>query len=135
MGRNSAASSAPLDIVEDTATGNQFITYTSKDGVSLELRFAGEVPWFTQRDIAGIFGVDTDTVADHITKFPADGEIGEVTTGKFPVVRMEGARQVTREILHYNLDVAFYVAYRVNSTEGKLFRRWATNAPPTVMAA
>jgi len=24
------------------------------------------------------------------------------------------------------LDVAFYVGYRVNSTEGKLFRRWAT---------
>lgn len=56
----------------------------------------------------------------------ADGELDESTTGTFPVVRMEGGRQVKRDLVHYSLDVAFYVGYRVNSVEGKLFRRWAT---------
>ncbi len=124
MAREAAA--RPLSVVEDAETGNRFVTYTTKNGIHHELHFDGDEPWFTQRDLASMFGVDTDTAGEHVAKFIADGELDEATTGKFPVVRMEGGRQVTRQITHYSLDVAFYVGYRVNSTEGKLFRRWAT---------
>src|SRR6185437_8845061 len=37
-----------------------------------------------------------------------------------------GGREVSREVTHYSLDVAFYVGYRVNSDAGILFRQWAT---------
>jgi hypothetical protein len=121
-----AAAAQPLTVVEDAETGNRFVNYATKTGVHLELQFDGEEPWFTQRDLASLFGVHADTVGDHIDKFMADGELDESTTGKFPVVQQEDGRTVRRDIKHYNLDVAFYVGYRVNSTEGKLFRRWAT---------
>lgn len=121
-----AAPETALLVTEDEATGNRFVTYTTKGGVGLELHFDGEQPWFTQRDIATMFGVDKDTVADHISKFMDDGELDEATTWKFPVVRLEGSRRVERQIQHYNLDVAFYVGYRVNSAAGKQFRKWAT---------
>jgi hypothetical protein len=120
------AAAKPLDVIEDPETGNRFVVYTNRNGAQLELHFDGEEPWFTQRDLASMFGVDTDTVADHINRFMADGELDDSTTGIFPVVQQEGERTVRREIKHYSLDVAFYVGYRVNSTEGKLFRRWAT---------
>lgn len=115
-----------LPVIEDEESGNRFVVYTTRSGSHLEVQFDGEQPWFTRRDMAKMFGVDTDTVGDHIAKFKEDGELDESTTGIFPVVRMEGDRQVTRDVRHYSLDVAFYVGYRVNSTEGKLFRKWAT---------
>ena len=116
----------PLTLLEDAETGNRFIVYTNRDGVALELRFEGEEPWFTQADMAAMFGVTVPTVIEHIQKFMTDGELDVATTRDFLVVRQEGARQVSRPISHYGLDVAFYVGYRVNSSEGKLFRRWAT---------
>lgn len=116
----------PLSVIEDEETGNRFVLYTTKSGVHLEVQFDGDEPWFTQRDLAMTFGVDTDTVSMHIKNFVASGDLEPSTTEEFSVVRREGAREVRRTITHYNLDVAFYVGYRVNSVEGKLFRRWAT---------
>jgi hypothetical protein len=116
----------PLNVVEDVETGNRFVVYTNKEGVSLELRFDGEAPWFTQADLAAIFGIDVSVANRHIQSFMSDGELDDSTIADFAIVRTEGSRQVQRQITHYGLDIGFYVGYRVNSTEGKLFRRWAT---------
>ncbi len=120
-------SSHPLRVLEDADTGHRFVVYTTKDGLRAEARFDGEDPWFTQLQLAEIFGVDVRTVNEHIQRFTDDGELDEATIRDFRIVRQEGARQVERSIIHYGLDVAFYVGYRVNSAEGRLFRRWATN--------
>ena len=121
------AAVTPLEILEDAQSGNRFVTYTTKTGTHLELQFDGEEPWFTQKDLAAMYGVAENTITHHIQTFVGDGEIDRSTTRSFRVVRQEGTRQVARDIDHYGLDVAFYVGYRVNSTEGKLFRRWATD--------
>lgn len=42
------------------------------------------------------------------------------------MIRREGARAVEREIEHYNLDAILAVGYRLRSTRGTQFRRWAT---------
>jgi hypothetical protein len=120
-----AADDDPVHLIEDD-TGDRFLIYVDDQGVHHELRYSGDQPWFTQKQLAQMFGVDTDTVSDHIKKFVADGELQAATTGKFPVVQKEGNRDVRRETLHYTLDVAFYVGYRVNSAAGVLFRKWAT---------
>lgn len=116
----------PLVVTEDGSTGNRFVAYTTAKGIQLDCRFDGEQPWFTESDLADIFGVKRNTVNDHIQRFRDDGEIDDSTCRDFRQVRQEGSRTVERPIMHYGLDVAFYVGYRVNSTEGKLFRRWAT---------
>ena len=78
--------------------------------------------------MADVFGVDTDTVSDHIKNFLDNGELDlGATTGKFPVVQIEGGREVRREINHFALDVALYVGYRVNSAQGVTFRRYVTD--------
>jgi hypothetical protein len=119
--------SEPLQVIEDAETGNRFVVYTNKDGLSLEVDFDSETPWFTQADFAQMFGVTVQAISLHIQNFRAAGELDPSTFKESLIVRREGAREVKRPITHYGLDVGFYVGYRVNSAEGKLFRRWATS--------
>ena len=51
--------------------------------------------------------------------------VEESTTRKFRVVRIEGSRKVTRQIIYYNLDMIISIGYRVNSKRGIIFRKWA----------
>lgn len=118
----------PLQVIEDETTGNRFLNYTTKDGAQIDALFDGENPWFTQADLATMFGVTVQGVSQHIQAFVDGDELDASTFKDFLIVRQEGARQIKRPITHYSLDVAFYVGYRVNSTEGKLFRRWATQS-------
>ena len=55
------------------------------------------------------------------------GELSrDATTEDFSVVRIEGMRQVRRNVIHYNLDAIISVGYRVNPILGGKFRQWAT---------
>ena len=64
---------------------------------------------------------------EHIQHIYDEGELDEESTcRKFRQVRMEGLRQVTREIPHYNLDMIISLGYRVKSIIATHFRRWAT---------
>src|SRR5260370_17449345 len=42
------------------------------------------------------------------------------------MVRIEGTRQSSRAVLHYNLSAILAVGYRVRSHRGTQFRQWAT---------
>ena len=44
---------------------------------------------------------------------------------KFRIVQSEGVRDVSREIMFYNLDGIISVGYRVNSKQATQIRRWA----------
>ena len=64
---------------------------------------------------------------EHIGHIYEEGELDEVSTcRKFRQVRMEGNRQVTRELPFYNLDMIISLGYRVKSLIATQFRRWAT---------
>ena len=54
------------------------------------------------------------------------GRVRGSTVRKFRIVRIEGEREVEREIDHYNLDAIISVGYRVNSKNATAFRKWAT---------
>jgi hypothetical protein len=56
-----------------------------------------------------------------------EGELDRAASiRRFRIVRQGGARQVAREIEHYNLDAILAVGYRVRSPRGTQFRIWAT---------
>ena len=112
----------PVQLVEDDA-GDRFLIYATDGGAKLELRFSGE-PWLTQAQMAEIFGVTVPTVNEHIQRFISDGELDDSVIRKFRITARDGKRY---EVNHYGLDVSFYVGYRVNSAQGILFRRWATD--------
>ena len=64
-----------------------------------------------------------------------DEELRGVTStyAKFAQVQIEGNRKVKREIEYYNLDVIISVGYRVKSSQGIAFRRWANNVLKSYM--
>ena len=77
--------------------------------------------------MAELFQIDVPTINEHLKDIFDEGELAEeATIRKFRIVRMEGRREVTRDIEHYNLDVILAVGYRVRSHRGTQFRQWAT---------
>src|SRR5262245_6579501 len=73
----------PLRVVEEAATGHRFLVYTSKAGMEFDIRYDGREPWFTQLQLAQMYGVTVPTVNSHIKRFLADGEIGEAVIREF----------------------------------------------------
>ena len=108
---------------------NSIEIYRSKDGtVQLNVKLENESVWLTQSQMAELFGVDRTSIVRHIRNIYKSEELDESSTcAKSAQVRMEGQRQIVREIPLYNLDVIISVGYRVNSKNATLFRRWATS--------
>ena len=106
----------------------QALIYATPDGsVRVEVLFGAETFWLTQRRMAELFGVDVRTVSEHLGHIFATGELDpEATVRKIRTVQLEGAREVVRNLDHYNLDAVISVGYRINSRQATHFRMWAT---------
>lgn len=104
------------------------IIYKSADGnMELSVNLEDETVWLTQDQMAQLFGKGRSTITEHIGNLYKEQELQEQATCRnFRQVRLEGTREVQREIEHYNLDVIISVGYRVKSVQGTRFRQWAT---------
>ena len=107
---------------------NQIAFYNSPDGsVNIEVLFAEENIWLTQKKIAELFDCSTDNISLHLKNIYDEGEIDEASTNEeFSVVQKEGNRDVSRIVSFYSLEAIIAVGYRVNSERGTQFRQWAT---------
>lgn len=107
----------------------EYLTYVAATGdapESFEMRYENENIWLTQRMMAELYGVDVRTVNDHLKKVFADGELPEeATIRKFRIVQTEGSRQVSREVIHYNLQAIIAVGFKVGNDRAVQFRKWA----------
>ena len=107
----------------------EYLTYVSlvgDDADSIELRYEDENIWLTQKMMAELYGVEVNTVNEHIKKIYEDKELMEDSTiRKFRIVQNEGNRQVSRDINHYNLQMIIAVGFKVNNERAIQFRKWA----------
>ena len=102
-----------------------FIAATGDDKNSVEVRYEDENIWITQKMLAVLYEVETNTINYHIKKIFEDSELSEVATiRKFRIVQKEGNRQVSREVEHYNLQMIIAVGFKVNSERAVQFRKW-----------
>ncbi len=106
----------------------EIIIYQTEDGLTkLDVRMEDETVWLTQQQMAELFQTSRTNVVDHIKNIYDEGELDDNSTcRKFRQVRMEGNRQVTRELPFYNLDMIISLGYRVKSSTATHFRKWAT---------
>ncbi|GAA1211124.1 virulence RhuM family protein [Rhodoglobus aureus] len=113
---------------ESDAPGGEIVLYTTDDGLAhVQLHAFEGSAWLTQADIADLFQTTKQNVSLHIKGIFEDGELDAVATVKeILTVQSEGAREVSRTLGYYNLDVILAVGYRVRSPRGVQFRRWAT---------
>ena len=106
----------------------EYLTYVASTGEqqdSIEMRYEDENIWLTQKMMAALYDVDVRTISEHIKKVYADSELEEsATIRKFRIVQSEGARQVSREVNHYSLQMIIAVGFKVNSERAVQFRKW-----------
>ena len=93
----------------------------------IEVMYAEETIWCTQKAMAALFDVGVPAISKHLANVFETGELKEETTiSKMETVQKEGNRAVKREVVYYNLDAIISVGYRVNSKRATQFRIWAT---------
>ena len=103
-----------------------FVASTGESDASYEMRYEDENIWLTQKMMAALYDVGLPTINEHIKKIYSDGELtAEATIRKFRIVQTEGARQVNREVTHYNLQLIIAVGFKVNNQRAVQFRKWA----------
>ena len=104
------------------------IIYQAEDGkTKINVRFVDESVWLTQQQLVKLFDSSKANISEHIKNIYEEGELDEESTvRKFRTVQIEGDREVTRTVAHYNLDMIISLGYRVKSIVATKFRRWAT---------
>ncbi len=109
-----------------TKMKDEIVLYQPDATIQLEVRLQDETVWLSQQQMAELFGTDRTSVLRHIHNIYKTHELEEAATcAKIAQVRIEGNRQVRREVPFYNLDMIISVGYRVNSIRGTQFRQWA----------
>ena len=108
--------------------GSEIILYQTEDGrTRLEVKLENNTVWLSQAQMADLFQKDVRTINEHLGNIYVEGEMSrEATIRKFRIVRLEGKREVAREVEHYSLESIIAVGYRVKSHRGTQFRQWAT---------
>ena len=105
---------------------NQNITiYQSNDGkISFNVNVFEDTVWLTQKQMAELFDKDQRTISEHTNNIFKEKELEENSVYRnFRYTASDGKTYNTK---HYNLDVIISVGYRVKSTRGTQFRKWAT---------
>jgi len=120
--RHLSISKERSDIIE-----NKIAIFETKDGfIQLPVNVNGETVWLNRNQIAELFERDVKTVGKHINNaLKEELENDSATVANFATVQQEGDRNVERQVAYYNLDVIISVGYRVKSTRGVEFRKWA----------
>lgn len=87
------------DEVTIRSSAAEYLTYVASVGNeqdSIEMRYEDENIWLTQKMMAALYDVGTNTINYHIKKILEDNELNENSTiRKFRIVQNEGERQIT----------------------------------------
>lgn len=89
--------------------------------------FEHETVWLTQAQFAELYRVNVPAINKQIQNIFEDEELQEDSTiSKMEIVQIEGNREVSREVTHYNLEMLIALGYRIRSKVATKFRQWAT---------
>jgi len=107
---------------------NNFVIFQTDQGkVNIDVFFANDNLWLTQKVMAELFDTTKQNISLHLQNIFDEGELSKKATVKdFLTVQKEGRREISRKIEFYSLDAIIAVGYRVNSKRATKFRIWAT---------
>ena len=100
----------------EATPASDLILYQTEDGKTrIKCRFEEENLWLSQAQIGDLYQKDVKTINEHLLNIYEEKELAEISTiRKFRIVRIEGKREVAREISHYSLQ-AIVTSEPVNS--------------------
>jgi hypothetical protein len=101
------------------------ILYTTEDGRSqIKLRAKDGTVWLTQLEMAELFASSKQNIGQHLKSIFEEGELVEASVVKQHFTTAADGKDYSTKL--YNLDAILAVGYRVRSTRGVQFRRWAS---------
>ena len=100
---------------------NEILLFEDEE-VKLEVNLKDETVWLTQEQMIILFGRDQSVISRHINNIFKEEELDEESN----MQKMHIANS-DKPISLYSLDVIISVGYRVKSSKGIKFRKWATN--------
>ncbi len=107
------------------APAGEFVMFSSSDGkVRIECRFESETLWLSQAMICELYGKAKATISEHIKNIFAEGEMLEDSVVRF--YRTTAADGKNYRVQYFSLPLVLALGYRVRSTRGTQFRKWAT---------
>ena len=111
-----------------TENTGDIIIYQTEDGLTkINVKLDNETVWLSQQQLAELYQTSRTNVVEHIKHIYEEGELlSNSTCRNFRQVRMEGNREVSRDIPFYNLDLIISLGYRIKSAIATRFRIWAT---------
>jgi len=113
--------------MKEISQGEMLLYQDENGSTQIEVRLENENVWLTQAQLVTLYQSSKANVSEHIKHIFEEGELEEKTTvRKFRTVQKEGSREVTREVVHYNLDLIISLGYRIKSHIATKFRIWAT---------
>ena len=116
-----------VSVVRSSAA--EYLTFVAAGGnseASVEMRYADENIWLTQKMMATLYDVSVSAVNQHLKRIFADNELElGATVKKYLIVQTEGGREVRREVDHYNLQAIISVGFKIENERAVQFRKWA----------
>lgn len=108
-----------------TQIAGEFLLYETEDGrTRVECRFVADTLWLPQAGIAELFQTSKQNIAKHLKAIFAEGELVQDSVVNYWLTTAADGKNY--RVAYYNLDAILAVGYRVRSTRGTQFRRWAT---------
>lgn len=106
----------------------EYLSYVASVGEqndSFEMRYEDENIWLTQKMMATLYNVETNTINYHIKKIFNDSELQENSViRKFRITATDGKEYNTN---HYSLETIIAVGFKVNSERAVQFRKWVNH--------
>lgn len=100
----------------------EIVVYQPDEITSLDVRVENDNVWLNRRQLSLLFDRDIKTIGKHIVNALNEELNGFPVVANFATTAPDGK---TYSVEHYNLDVILSVGYRVKSSRGVQFRRWA----------
>ena len=102
----------------------EIILYQPDNEVKLEVRLEDETVWLNRQQLYVLFDRDIKTIGKHVNNALKEEMAGISVVANFATTAADGK---TCQVEYYNLDMILSVGYRVKSSRGVEFRRWANN--------
>ena len=106
---------------------NEIILFENQE-VKLEVNLKDETVWLNLEQMAELFGRDKSVISRHIKNALNEELQDEQVVAKFATTSRHGAiegKTQTHLVDYYNLDMIISIGYRVKSSNGIIFRKWA----------
>ena len=111
-------------MMEGSQNKGEIVIYQPDEITRLEVRVEGETVWLNRHQLASLFGRDVKTIGKHI-KNALREELADIpVVANFATTASDGK---TYDVEYYNLDMVLSIGYRVKSSRGIQFRKWANS--------